>query len=463
MSEYTLIPGAEDVQVTVFDGQNTGWLTTRNPLQYNAAIVNGNLGLTPHLWGDATQKTGWHHMYRPAAITGTQINGRFANAHFVIRIPDDWNGKLVVAGIPATRGETSTDLLFSDYVLEKGYAFAATDKGTPGTPDPLDPFASAKNALITSDNGLAEWHLRFREITKAAQHYLCTNDTKSRRTRIPTYAIGLSNGGYVVRYALEHDHPEQTGEPALFDGGVDWEGVLWRADEPNLISSLSTVINHATHAIFATGETQKAAQAALYQAGVPHHSDMLWPFHDDYYWFITLNIYRDVFDPHAPHRLHWSDYLRLNGLTRDRTHDAIFADYDYFTRPASVRNQVQRIENTGKLHAPLISLTGSLDTLIFPSIHAVPYAELVRKAGKSEQHRMYLIEKGNHIDGLVQAPGIDVNDELQPLLPYAHQAFDLLVEWIEQGVEPPASGTIGTPQIRTHVRDIKTGQEIEPY
>src|SRR5262249_15867420 len=54
------------------------------------------------------------------------------HGEFVIRIPDDCDGHLVTAGTPANRVAFASDFIFSDFVLEKGWAYVSQDKGNAG-------------------------------------------------------------------------------------------------------------------------------------------------------------------------------------------------------------------------------------------------------------------------------------------------------------------------------------------
>src|SRR6266581_1952762 len=61
------------------------------------------------------------------AVPGLQIDARIASdpagqARFLLRLPDDWNGRLVVAGASGTRSEFNGDFAWSDYVVQRGYA-----------------------------------------------------------------------------------------------------------------------------------------------------------------------------------------------------------------------------------------------------------------------------------------------------------------------------------------------------
>ena len=67
-------------------------------------------------------------------VPGVQIDARIASdptgqARFLLRLPNDWNGRLVVAGASGTRSEFNGDFAWSDYVVQKGYAYASQNKG----------------------------------------------------------------------------------------------------------------------------------------------------------------------------------------------------------------------------------------------------------------------------------------------------------------------------------------------
>ena len=62
-------------------------------------------------------------------ITGTLEDDPQGQARFLLRLPMAWNGKLVVGGASGTRSEFNGDLVISDYVLQKGYAYASQNKG----------------------------------------------------------------------------------------------------------------------------------------------------------------------------------------------------------------------------------------------------------------------------------------------------------------------------------------------
>src|SRR5438552_13668946 len=67
-------------------------------------------------------------------VPGIQLDARITDdpageARILIRLPNDWNGKLVVAGASGTRSEFNGDFAWSDYVVQKGYAYVSQNKG----------------------------------------------------------------------------------------------------------------------------------------------------------------------------------------------------------------------------------------------------------------------------------------------------------------------------------------------
>ncbi|QUC60262.1 tannase/feruloyl esterase family alpha/beta hydrolase [Streptomyces sp. A2-16] len=379
----------------------------------------------PADWAGLTSK----NLSVPGEVPGIQIDGYFPDtsttntnhgwghdSQFVVRLPDRWNGGLVVAGTPGNREQYANDRAIADSVLSRGYAYAATDKGNTG-------LAFHRDGRAPGD-AIAEWNARLTQLTRAAR---ATVARRYHRPPARTVVTGMSNGGYLVRWQLEN-HPE------LYDGGVDWEGTLWRSDGPTLLDFLPEALRH--YPVYAAGgDGSREAQEALHAAGFPAGSEFLWPYHHQVYWDLTQRIYREELDP------------GFDGATEAGTpycttgSPACDADYDYPARPDEVRRAVARISLTGRIGKPLITLHGTLDVLLPISQDSDVYARMVRDAGRGGLHRYYRVEGGTHTDALVDL----FPDRLRPLAPCYRTAFRALERWLGTGSRPPASGTVGRP------------------
>ncbi|MFG2115722.1 tannase/feruloyl esterase family alpha/beta hydrolase [Streptomyces sp. NPDC048718] len=361
----------------------------------------------------------------PSGVPGIQIDGYFPDdsrlnathgwahdAQFVIRLPDRWNGGLVVTGAPGTRRQYSTDTVVSDEVLAQGFAYAATDKGNSGP----DFFTDGREP----GGAVAEWNSRVTELTKAAKQAVRQRYGSGPRR---TYMTGVSNAGYLTRWQLEN-------RPELYDGGVDWEGVLWTTDGPNLLTSLPVTVAR---------RLGRATDDDLLRAGFAPGSRFLWPYHEKAYWGLTQKIFRAEFDP---------SYDRdCPGTTAGSTVEQIFAPcasdagYDYAKRPASVRKAVAKVALTGRIGKPLITLHGDLDTLLPITTDSDVYARMIDDRGRGRMHRYYTVQDGTHVDGLYDT----YPDRLRPILPCYRSAFTALRQWVEADVAPPADRVIERP------------------
>src|SRR5229473_1996665 len=150
------------------------------------------------------------------AVPGVQLQARIASdptgqGRFLLRLPDDWNGRLVVAGASGTRSEFNGDFAWSDYVVQKGYAYASQNKGVLNlqfstAADPLACRLNPASSLFVRfyDNEEGQAFTRWTQfMVKAGQ--LAREGAKAGYGQPPRYiyAVGTSNGGYQVRRAIE--------------------------------------------------------------------------------------------------------------------------------------------------------------------------------------------------------------------------------------------------------------------
>lgn len=363
--------------------------------------------------------------YFPDTSTFNSENGWNHDSQFVIRFPNEWNGKLVITGAPGIRKQYSTDFIIGDWVLAQGYAFAATDKGNSGN--------SFYDDGDTPGDAIAEWHARVTQLAIAAKEA-----TSERYGSLPerTYMTGISNGGYLTRWQLEN-------RPDLYDGGVDWEGTLIMPGAPNLFTYLPVALRNFPR-YRATGDV--AAHDAMIAAGFEPGSEFLWDDHYAVYWDLTQRSYREEFDPDYDGSLEAGIAFCQPGVPD------CDADYDYASRPQAVKDALAKVALHGNIGKPLLTLHGTLDTLLPIRTDSDVYDGMVDGAAKGAMHRYYVIEHGNHVDGRYDA----FPDRLKPILPCYRSAFSAMTDWVEKGSAPPPDQFVPDP----HTGDVVNGCDL---
>ena len=408
------------------------------------------------------------------AVPGIQINGLIAGdpqgqARFLLRLPDDWNGRLVVAGASGTRSEFNGDWAWSDYVIQKGYAYASQNKGvlnlriaSLASPTPPNDLACRLNPISQIwvnffDNDPGQPFVRWALFMGVAAR-LAKRGAEARYGREPkfTYAVGTSNGGYQVRRAVELF-------PKLFDGGVDWEGTEVDPRGPNLLTDLPPAILNFPDYVASGLSPDSTAAKNIRGAGYPPDivnspTVSLWTSYWAQFWEVTQCQWQKRLDPT------YDTYGQGTGT------------YNYYARLAAsdVGDQVASFATTGRIRRPLITVAGTMDGLLPIDRHARAYARKVeaalgddddddghrfgwwRKRDRRPDYRLYEVQNGNHIETFkLTFP------QLEFIEPHAQRAFDLLVQHVEKGETLPPSQCIprggsitGSPAQSGHCSDL---------
>jgi hypothetical protein len=423
-------------------------LTTAN--QNTTPQDNSRLGLPPSAFTprtdaqavspDAPERTPITRVVPGLQITGGMIDD--PDARWVLRLPESWNGKLVV-GVPGgLRSEFMGDHIFSDFVVQQGYAYASTNKGTlnffftePVT-DPLacrlsPPTAATAAAhvhfyIAEPKDTITEWFRRTREATELARAAL---EAYHERSVERTYLLGISNGGHVVRRLL-------ADSPTLYDGGIDWEGVYWAPPGPNILIDLPAALRPYRDYALSGFNPLSAAHQAIVAAGYPPDIRASPPTPANIYSPVVGSLY----ETHANN--YWDVTTCVFVKEIDPAYDGPPENYDYAARrkPFHLSPRVGKISTDGDIRKPLLTIHGTMDALLPLTRHARPFRAGVVAAGKADLHRLYEVQNGNHIERYRQN---SYNfTQLEFLQPHAHDAFHRLVGWIERGLVPPASQCI---------------------
>jgi len=357
-------------------------------------LVSG--GATAQSTFSATTESAVKGGFELKGLVALDVEGKAVNKRFVVRLPQKWNGSLVIgahggsggdavdrAGKVYATSETALDDVIGDYAFASGFAYASVDRdGIGGT--------RAGYALTMEFAARANDEVRLRASRSGA--------TASSPAR--TYVVGLSAGGGIARMIAE-------AKPTPFDGALVIAGaggdVITRLDRQQRIAPLWPLVDPRAHAGLSDHDPKIAAYAEA--IGTPIEARRLWP-------------------------------------------------YTGATAVAAASRPPGPVENsTARPSIPMVEVVGTWDDIVIREVRA--YRDRVEP---KQRHRLYQVEGVWHMSG--DDDGVagfqyaaesrmkldkDVADAMgqgPSYIPTVHEAFDQLVRWVEKGIAPPASQTV---------------------
>lgn len=402
-----------------------------------------------------------------------------------LRLPERWNGRLVVCGTPGLRNEYANEGVYMPWLLDQGYAVVSGDKG----------LENSWVSMLSGTHPTRYWGVMMHDMARWARMRLF-----SVTFRWPgrIYAVGLSNGGYQVRRALEMDSMQPL-RRRIFCAGLDWSGTYFpdaRVMDTNGDGKVDVDEYYAADTLVGQMDVAALTMGWAYNGDSlttpkQYHEDPRYPearddmravgFSDDSdifwgYYNTNYDVYKDLGLP----RWQGVGYYNLTAyvyraelLGHDQSQSegySCFYDpaqpgvppplYDWLAgadRGGWTDDSIQWAlanANTGAFKAPMITVVGSSDGLLPLYSHSVAYRQAVETHGHPCYYRQYIIEHGPHVDAHADGAvdfdfdGIPGNEgaaeELTPLQAYVQRAFTYLIDWVEKGRRPPESGSVPT-------------------
>lgn len=343
-------------------------------------------------------QTSFSGLIESVVENGRQLKGQVAltnegepvSKRFVLRIPQVWNGSLVIgahggsggnavdrAGRVYATSETALDDVLGQYVLANGFAYASVDR----------------DGAISSRGGL-QLTYEFADLAKGEIARL------AGRAPARTYLVGLSMGGGIARLAAEDPEKRFAGTLIIAGAGGD---LVTRLDRLTKMNGIWRLIDPLAHIGMSSDDTKMLAYAAA--VGTPVAARRLWPY----------------------------------------TGSGAAA--------ALKQAQTATEEITGDVQVPTIEVVGTWDDLVIREIRAYRVrAQPVDRHRLYQVNRVWHMSGDD--DGVMgfqyaaetrmrlNQDVAEAMGEGPSYIPTVREAFDHLVRWVEKGTPAPASQTI---------------------